>query len=131
MSIFDKILGKKNKKEETPTKGINWQLLQDEQGLTNIVSESSQKPIAIFKHSTRCSISAMAKRRIERNWDIAEDQLSIYYLDLIRYRSVSNKIVELFDVQHESPQILLVKDGAVTFHTSHSDISVEGLKNEL
>ncbi len=131
MSFFDKILGKNNKKEETSTKGINWQLLQNEQELTNIVSESSQKPIAIFKHSTRCSISAMAKRRMERNWDIAEDQLTIYYLDLIRFRSVSNKIVELFDVQHESPQILLIKDGTVTFHTSHSDISVERLKSEL
>ncbi|MGB0931675.1 MAG: bacillithiol system redox-active protein YtxJ, partial [Chitinophagales bacterium] len=123
MGILDKFLGKGNKKDETTSKGINWQMLQNEEQLKEIISESSEKPVAIFKHSIRCSISSMAKRRLERNWDIAEDALTIYYLDLITFRSVSNKIVDVFEVQHESPQIILIKNGEVVFHTSHSDIS--------
>lgn len=132
MGILDKFLGKGNKTDETTTtKGINWQVLQTEEQLKEIINESHEKPVAIFKHSIRCSISSMAKRRLERNWDIAEDSLTIYYLDLITFRSVSNKIVEVFEIQHESPQIILVKDGEAIFHTSHSDISVEGLKAEM
>ena len=131
MGILDKFLGKENRETVSNTKGINWQVLQDEEKLKEIVNESFNKPTAIFKHSTRCSISSMAKRRLERNWDIEEEALNIYYLDLIAFRSVSNKIAEAFEVQHESPQILLLKDGEVTFHTSHNDISVEGLKAEL
>ncbi len=99
--------------------------------MQHIIQESSEKPIAIFKHSTRCSISAMAKRRLERNWDIASDFLDIYYLDLIRYRSISNLIEITLEVQHESPQLILLKEGEVVFHTSHNSISVEGLKAEL
>ncbi|MGB1242997.1 MAG: bacillithiol system redox-active protein YtxJ, partial [Chitinophagales bacterium] len=125
------LFGKGNKKEETTSKGINWQILQNEDQLKEIINESNEKPVAIFKHSIRCSISSMAKRRLERNWDIAEDTLTIYYLDLITFRSVSNKIVDVFEVQHESPQIILIKNGEVIFHTSHSDISVEGLKEEI
>ncbi len=131
MGILDKFLGKGNNQDETTITGINWQVLQNEEQLRQIANQSFEKPVAIFKHSIRCSISSMAKRRLERNWDIAEDQLTIYYLDLITFRSVSNKIAEAFEVPHESPQILLVKDGEVIFHTSHSDISVEGLKAEL
>ncbi|MEZ4884724.1 MAG: bacillithiol system redox-active protein YtxJ [Chitinophagales bacterium] len=131
MGILDKILGKGNNKDETTAIGINWQILQNEEQLKDIANESFTKPVAIFKHSISCSISAMAKRRLERSWDIAEDALTIYYLDLIRFRSVSNKIAEAFEVRHESPQILLIKNGDLTFHTSHSAISVEGLKAEL
>jgi len=115
-------------KKETPS--IPWINLTSEEELDAAIKQSFDKPVALFKHSTRCSISSMAKSRLERSWDLSE-QVDIYYLDLISYRPVSNKIASVLAVQHESPQVILLKDGKAVYHTSHSDISVEGLKEEL
>ncbi len=79
----------------------------------------------IFKHSTRCSISLMVKRNLELNWDIIPAETEIYFLDLIAYRDVSNYIAELFQVRHESPQALLVKNGKCILNLSHNDITAE------
>ena len=125
MSFFSKIFN-----TEKPKEGI-WKTLQTEEELVAIIQKSFDKPTAIFKHSTRCSISSMAKSRLERNWDIAKDDLDIYYLDLIQYRSTSNKIAELTGVHHQSPQIILMKGGKAVYHASHSSISAEDLKAAL
>ncbi|TCD00559.1 bacillithiol system redox-active protein YtxJ [Pedobacter frigidisoli] len=79
----------------------------------------------IFKHSTRCSISMMAKRNFEFSWDVIPENTKLYFLDLISYRDVSNEIASLFQVAHQSPQILLIKDGDCVLEASHSDISAE------
>ncbi|WP_113662063.1 bacillithiol system redox-active protein YtxJ [Pedobacter nanyangensis] len=79
----------------------------------------------IFKHSTRCSISMMAKRTFERYWDVIPDKVSLYFLDLISHRDVSAYIADTFQVHHESPQILLIKDGQCILDASHGDISAE------
>jgi len=79
----------------------------------------------IFKHSTRCSISMMAKRTFERYWDVVPDHVSLYFLDLISYRDVSAYIAETFQVHHESPQILLIKNGECILDASHGDISAD------
>ena len=79
----------------------------------------------IFKHSTRCSISLMVKRNLELNWDIIPAETEVYFLDLIAYRDVSNYIAELFQVRHESPQALLVKNGKCILNLSHNDITAE------
>lgn len=79
----------------------------------------------IFKHSTRCSVSMMAKRRFEMDWDVIPNDTSLYFLDLISYRDVSAQIAETFQVHHQSPQILLIKDGNCVLDASHSDISAE------
>jgi len=79
----------------------------------------------IFKHSTRCSISMMAKRRFEMDWDSIPDNTPLYFLDLLTYRDISNKIADLFQVHHQSPQMLLIKDGECILEASHSDISTE------
>ncbi|WP_443944649.1 bacillithiol system redox-active protein YtxJ [Pedobacter sp. AW1-32] len=79
----------------------------------------------IFKHSTRCSISMMAKRSFEFSWDVIPDDTKLYFLDLISYRDISNQIAETFQVAHQSPQILLIKDGDCILEASHSDISAE------
>lgn len=115
-------------KKNTPT--IPWINLTSEEELEAAIQQSHEKPVALFKHSTRCSISSMAKSRLERSWNLSE-QLDIYYLDLIAYRPVSNKIAETLGVQHESPQVILLKNGQPIYHTSHSDISVEGLAEQL
>ena len=79
----------------------------------------------IFKHSTRCSVSSMAKRRFEMDWDAIPADTNLYFLDLISYRAISAQIAETFQVHHESPQILLIKDGECVLDASHSDISAE------
>ncbi len=101
---------------------MNWINLTSEEQLHEIVANSVTKPQVIFKHSTRCSISSMAKSRLERS--IQPDEVDFYYLDLIRNRSISNKIAQDFKVYHESPQVLLIKNGECTYDESHSGIDM-------
>lgn len=102
---------------------MDWNLLTAEEQIETIRERSTKKPQLIFKHSTRCSISSMAKARLERG--TAPDSVDFYYLDLIAYRPVSQKVASSFGVDHESPQILLIKDGRCVYHESHSGISMD------
>jgi bacillithiol system protein YtxJ len=79
----------------------------------------------IFKHSTRCSVSLMAKKRFEYEWDAIPASTPIYFLDLIKHRDVSALIAEIFQVYHESPQALLIKNGECVLDSSHSEIDAE------
>lgn len=108
-----------------------WHNLEEIEQLENIKAESSEYPVLIFKHSTRCSISSMAKSRVERAWNFEEEQIKAYHLDLIAYRDISNQIAETFEVEHESPQVLLIKDGSCIYNASHNAISVNSLESEL
>lgn len=108
---------------------MNWIALTEEQQLDAIKTQSHSQPVVIFKHSTRCSISTMAKSRLER--ETAPDNVAFYYLDLIKYRSVSNKIAEDFSVYHESPQLLLIRNGECVYDESHNGISMSDLAGEL
>jgi len=108
-----------------------WKVLQDEHQLEEILEASKHKPIVIFKHSTRCGTSESAKHTLMNNWDFAGHELVFYYLDLLRFRTISNRIAEDYNITHQSPQVLLVKDGKVAFHTSHHRISVNGLRENL
>jgi bacillithiol system protein YtxJ len=99
----------------------NWIQLTNQTQLEEAITASHQQDVVLFKHSTRCSISAMALQRLEREWP-SNNNLKAYFLDLITYRPISNTIAETFDVQHESPQILLIRNGKCSFHTSHGAI---------
>ena len=101
---------------------MNWEHITEEAQIAEIIEQSKLQPVVIFKHSTRCSISSMAKNRLERV--AAPENVTFYYLDLIRYRSVSNKIAEVFQVYHESPQVLLIKGGECVYDESHGGIDV-------
>ena len=102
---------------------MNWNILNDYNQVINLVDASHQKPQAIFKHSTRCSISVMAKTRLERSG--FPEQIQFHYLDLLKYREISNKVAEQFGVYHQSPQILLIKNGECIFEETHSAISMD------
>ena len=111
---------------------MNWKQLDSEETLEEIKKSSEQQPVIIFKHSTRCPVSQMALSWFERSWKDEEMQgVMPYYLDLINYRSISGKIAEDFAVQHESPQLLLIRNGACTYNRSHSNISYKELQKEL
>jgi bacillithiol system protein YtxJ len=110
---------------------MNWQPLDSLQQLEAVIERSYTAPCLIFKHSTRCSISFMAKMRLESAWDLQEGQVAPFFLDLIAHRAVSNAVAERLSVHHESPQILLVKDGECVLDASHMDINVDEIKKTI
>lgn len=109
---------------------LNWKELDTLEMVHQIKHASEDTDILIFKHSTTCSISQMAKLRLESQWD---DQLDLvpYYLDVKKYREISNEVADVFSVHHESPQVLLVRNGECLYDASHFDISVKELKETL
>jgi bacillithiol system protein YtxJ len=108
---------------------MNWIDLNDEQQLADIKQLSKTRPQVIFKHSTRCSISIMAKSRLERNKQ--PDSGDFYFLDLLKHRSLSDQIAEDFAVSHESPQILLIKNTACVYDESHSGIQMDEITEQI
>lgn len=110
---------------------MTWNTLNSSQGIDAIIERSHQVPCLIFKHSNRCSISFMAQKRLESTWDLPGSEVEPFYLDLISYRNISNEIASRFQVFHESPQILLIKNGECIHDASHLDISVDEIKEVL
>lgn len=109
-----------------------WQPLTQSEQLLDIVRESQEQPVIIFKHSTTCSISAAAKGKIDRQWaDAGLDNAKIYYLDLLRFRPISQEIAQKFSVQHESPQLLLIQDGECRYDASHMGIRLADVKQAV
>jgi bacillithiol system protein YtxJ len=108
---------------------MNWIDLTTPEQLETIRDRSEKIPQVIFKHSTRCSISSVAKSRLERNNDAEE--VDFYYLDLIKFRNISHKVADQFDVFHESPQVLLIKNRNCVYEESHSGIRLEELYEQL
>ncbi len=108
---------------------MNWNHLTDPAQLEIIKRESFSKKVIIFKHSTRCSISRTVLDRLQRNWKEEEMQtIKPYYLDLLSFRDISNKIAEEFGIVHESPQVIVIENGKSVFDTSHLDISYQRLQ---
>jgi bacillithiol system protein YtxJ len=105
---------------------MNWKEFIDESGLEAIKKLSTEKTQVIFKHST---ISSMAKSRLERSTE--PDGIDFNYLDLITHRNISNKIANDFDVEHASPQILIIKNGACVYDESHNAINMEEIMENV
>lgn len=101
---------------------MSWQELTSLPQWAEVLQESWQTPVAVFKHSTRCSISSMAKSRLEREWQGNEPNFPVYYLDLIAHRDVSNAIAADLGVEHQSPQLIVLKDGKPVYYGSHNMI---------
>lgn len=102
---------------------MNWIHLQSQTELEDIKKRSFSNPQVIFKHSTRCSVSSMALNRFMNKNN--PEGMDFYLLDLLAHRQVSNKIAEDFDVYHESPQVLVIKNGACIYDESHNSISFD------
>lgn len=102
---------------------MTWKMLDSAEQLNEIKGHNGYA--IIFKHSTRCSISMMAKKRFELDWDKLPADMPLYFLDLIKYRDISNQVAKDFQVHHESPQLLLIKNGECILDQSHGSISVD------
>ncbi len=121
MGIFDSVFGKKEnpQKEE---KQIPWIPLTSIEQLDEIVEKSKTRTQLVFKHSTTCGISRMVLNMFTGSYALG-DEHDVYFLDLHAHRDISNKVAYKFQVMHQSPQLLIIKKGEVTYHTSHGAIA--------
>lgn len=108
---------------------MNWINIKSVDQLQEIKEKSKTRTQVIFKHSIRCSISGMAKSRLERSSQ--PDDIDFYYLDLINFRDISSKVADDFDVWHESPQVLVIKNGVCVYDESHSAIRMEDILEKV
>ena len=110
----------------------HWNPIESTKQVDEIINKKSyNSPCVIFKHSTTCSISSVAKLRLDSGWEELGDNMQWYYLDLLSYRPVSKYIADTLDVHHESPQIIIVRNGEATYDVSHLDISIDDLSTEV
>ncbi len=106
--------------------------LQSGEDLADALARSHEGPVLIFKHSTRCPISASALARFRQYLDTAGGEApASYLLKVVEARAVSNETAEKLGVAHQSPQALLLKDGAVAWHASHGAITGEAVAEAL
>ncbi len=120
MGIFNTLFkGEQNPKEE---KQLPWIALTEVSKLDEIIQKSKSKTQIIFKHSTRCGISRMVMNQFVKAYNV-DVNADLYYLDLLNFREVSNETGYKFQVIHESPQLLVIKNGVVVQHASHGDIN--------
>lgn len=121
------MFGSSEPKEE---KVLPWQILTDVSQLSEISSRSQSKAQVIFKHSTRCGISSMVMNQFVSMFDL-ETNVDLYYLDLLSYRDVSNEVGYKFQVIHQSPQLLIIRNGVTVAHASHGAINEVDLRQFL
>jgi bacillithiol system protein YtxJ len=126
MSIFSNIFGSSNSEKTNET--TNWLPLTYVGQLDEIVAFSEKNPVVIFKHSTRCSISRFALKQFEKQFDFGVDT---YFLDLLEHRDISNEIASRFNIHHQSPQVLLIKQGKCVYDASHDAIDAGELKSKF
>ncbi|MFS4491503.1 bacillithiol system redox-active protein YtxJ [Maribacter sp. 2308TA10-17] len=123
MGVFGGLFGGKGNKEKKEEKTIPWIALTSLEQLEEIEKKSISKPQFIFKHSTTCGISRMVINMFKSSYELTENQADLYYLDLHAFRDVSNETGYRFQVMHQSPQLLVIKNGTVVSHASHGAIA--------
>ena len=106
-------------KQSSNNSSFDWKPLTSEEQFLELLEE--EQTLAVFKHSTRCSISFMAKSRVERGW--RDTDVPLYCLDLITYRNVSDLIARTLNIDHQSPQLIFIEKGKAIYNASHNAIS--------
>ena len=107
---------------------MKWIPLTTSNQLNEIISGSTNNPILIFKHSTRCGISRMVLKNFEREFNVSEDDITSYYLDLLNFREISNEIAEKLSITHQLPKLIVIKNKVVIHHSSHGDINAREIQ---
>ncbi len=127
MSFFDKFKSQSDIAKQEIVE-VPWHVLSTMEQVDELLEESKSIPVAIFKHSTRCGVSRSVLKQWERDYNLKEEQLKLYFLDLLQYRNISNAISERLQVPHESPQLIVVKNGAAVHNDSHHYINASHLE---
>lgn len=100
---------------------MNWIELTNQQQIDQLKEVSNEKAVLIFKNSPRCYISKFSLKNFERSFT-NPTHTDCYMVDVVANRAESQYIASLFNVEHQSPQLLIVYKGQVVFHTSHESI---------
>lgn len=124
MSIFDKIFGNSGDEQDHTSRGGKWNDISTTDDLQRAVDRSFEVPVVIFKHSTRCFISQTVLRNFEKEMQTFSGEAEFYFLDLLAHRDLSNKIAADFGVTHQSPQMIVLKDGKAIKNASHQAVSL-------
>ena len=120
MGLFNKLFGSSSEPKEE--KVLPWIPLTSKDQLDDITEKSKTKTQVIFKHSTRCGISRMVMNQFISMYDLDTNTIDLYYLDLLSYGDVSDEVGYKFQVMHQSPQLLVIKNGVTVTHASHGAI---------
>ncbi len=123
MSLFDNIFGNKKSNGKKNEEKLPWIPLTSLEQLGEIEQKSASRPQVIFKHSTTCGVSRMVLNLFEKNPILQEGNFDLYFLDLHRHREISNEIAQKFQILHQSPQLLVIKNGQTVVHGSHGGIT--------
>jgi bacillithiol system protein YtxJ len=125
MGILNNMFGRKGEQEVKPEKKsyLNWLPLTSMDQLDTIKTASNTEAILIFKDSTRCGISKMVIKQFEKLFTEENQHLKVYYLDLLNHRDISAEIEHTFQVVHQSPQLIVIRNGHSVHHASHNDIT--------
>ncbi len=99
--------------------------------MQKVIKLSADVPCIIFKHSPRCDLSHLALLRLAENWDFKPEELEVYTLDVIAQKDLSQLVADTFDVYHESPQLILIRNGECTYEAAHLEITITDLKDNL
>lgn len=129
MGIFNSIFGNRGEVKEEKKSNINWIPLNTLSQLDEIKELSKTETVLVFKHSTRCGISRMVIKQFEKMFDEDFKNLKVYYLDLLNYRNISDEVGYRFQVLHQSPQLLVIKDEIAVTSASHYDITNINIKS--
>ena len=129
MGLFNKILGGKVKEEKETN--INWIPLNSLEQIKTIKELSKSETILVFKHSTRCGISSMVIKRFENLFDSSMNNIKVYYLDLLNFRAISDEVGYSFQAQHQSPQLLIIRNEVAVLNVSHYDIATVNIQKYL
>ena len=130
MGFLKNIFGDKTSKEVEETY-LSWTPLVSVEEIDTIKEISKNQSVLIFKHSTRCGISRMVIKQFESLFNEENKQLKVYYLDLLNFREVSSKLSEVFQVIHQSPQLLVIKNGISVYDESHYEITKVNLSKYI
>ena len=137
MSLFNRLFSGEGGSKTISNSGSDspgrpaWRQLRERSDLDALLERSKEHPCLIFKHSTRCSISAMALSRLESGWVLPQNQPEPWFLDLLAHRELSSAIAESLGVQHQSPQVIVVRNGEAVYSASHSAISPQAIAAAL
>lgn len=113
------------------TRKLPWVYLTTLSQLHEVLKTTNEKPVLLFKHSTRCGVSTMALNSLESNWTSGTELCTVYILDLLKHREISNEIATLTGIIHQSPQVIVLKGNEIIYDASHSSINARKIESTL
>ena len=131
MKLFKRFYDKNSGTQPKKKRELSWIPLSSLDQLDQIKEQSKTTPVVIFKHSTRCVISRMVLREFESSFAKDQHTVSLYFLDLLAHRDISDEISSEFEVFHQSPQLIVIKNGEAIYNASHNEIKAGAIKGVL